>query len=252
MKRRPLIAALMLALACCAPAAPQNFAAVANVSPSAPNIVAALADTSRPEQDRTGDAARHPAEILALAEAEPGDRVVDVMPGGGYFTRLFSLAVGETGQVYPLVRPHGSIYEVPVAVDDPNVTNVREPYDSFRTPEPVDLVFNSMTYHDMRWPENQMGDPVAMNRAAFAALKPGGVYLLIDHYAPDGMPAERAMRLHRIDPATLRQEVESAGFVYDGESDLLRNPSDPRTASVFDESIRGHTDRFIMRFRKPD
>jgi predicted methyltransferase len=94
-----------------------------------------------------------------------------------------------------------------------------------------------------------------MNRAAFAALKPGGFYVVIDHSAVDGSPVQTVddrTTLHRIDQATVRREVEAAGFVFDSEADFLRNPQDTRTTSVFDESIRGRTDQFVMRFRKPE
>jgi predicted methyltransferase len=101
--------------------------------------------------------------------------------------------------------------------------------------------------------EYNLGDRHAMNRTAFAALKPGGLYVVIDHSAVDGAPLETAegTALHRIDQAIVRQEVEAAGFVFDGEIDVLRNPDDARAISVFDPAIRGHTDQFVMRFRKP-
>jgi predicted methyltransferase len=99
-----------------------------------------------------------------------------------------------------------------------------------------------------------LGDRNAMNRAAFAALKPGGLYVIIDHSAVTGAPVETDAEtaIHRIDQAVVRQEVEAAGFVFDSEADFLRNPADGRTISVFDEAIRGQTDQFVMRFRKPE
>jgi predicted methyltransferase len=129
----------------------------------------------------------------------------------------------------------------------------RTPYDALAYPEPLDVVFTAQNYHDMPIAEYNLGDRAQMNATAFAALKPGGVYVVIDHSAVDGTPVATAgpAVLHRIDQATVRREVEAAGFVFDGESQVLRNPADPRTATVFDPSIRGHTDQFMMRFRKP-
>jgi predicted methyltransferase len=94
-------------------------------------------------------------------------------------------------------------------------------------------------------------DPLALDRQAFAALKPGGLFVVIDHVAPAGSGMVDTGTLHRIDPAIVKQQVQAAGFVFDGESNALRNPADPHTAKVFDKSIRGHTDQFIYRFRKP-
>ncbi|MBY0565509.1 MAG: hypothetical protein K2P58_15175 [Hyphomonadaceae bacterium] len=256
---RVVVAALaMLALGACqrtdeAPAAP------AEISADAAHIVAAVADARRPEGDRARDVNRRPAETLAFARIEPGDRVADIFPGGGYFTRLFAVAVGETGRVYPTIRPDGVAgeFETPVlevAAQYPNATMARVPYDALAFPEPLDVVFTAQNYHDMALTEYNLGDRAAMNATAFAALKPGGLYIVIDHSAPAGLPLETNAQTatHRIDQALVRAEVEAAGFVFDGESDVLRNPEDARTTNVFDPAIRGRTDQFMMRFRKPE
>ncbi|WP_395644679.1 class I SAM-dependent methyltransferase [Terricaulis sp.] len=253
-----MAAAAALALAACNQPA-QNAASTTStaVASDAPYIVAAVADTRRPDTDKQRDAARHPAETLAFAGVEPGERVGEIFPGGGYFTRLFAVAVGDQGRVYPTIRPDGVAgeYETPilaVAAQYPNATMARTPYDALAYPEPLDIVFTAQNYHDMPITEYHLGDRARMNATAFAALKPGGVYIVIDHAAVDGAPVQTgADALHRIDQATVRREVEAAGFVFDGEADFLRNPADPRTASVFDDGIRGHTDQFVMRFRKP-
>lgn len=221
------------------------------VQPTAPYIVAAVADTHRPAADRARDAARHPAETLALAGVQPGWKIGELLPGEGYFTRLFSSAVGAQGRVYAISRAAHDKYEHEVLPGTANVTNVIQPYASFHLTEPVDLVFTALNYHDFKIARYQMGDTVALDRAAFAALKPGGVYVVIDHVAATGSSENQEHPLHRIDPAVVRREVESAGFVYDGESQMLRNPADPHSASVFDPSIQGHTDQFFMRFHKP-
>lgn len=252
MKNFVFAAAAALTLAACA------TTASAPVRADAANIQAALADSRRPAEDTARDGARHPAETLAFAEIEPGDRVGEIFPGGGYFTRLFAVAVGERGRVYPTIRPDGVAgeYETPilaVAAQYPNATMARTLYDALAYPEPLDVVFTAQNYHDMPITAYGLGDRMAMNRTAFAALKPGGLYVIIDHSAVAGSPVQTdgQSALHRIDQATVRREVEAVGFVFDGESEVLRNPADARTASVFDPSIRGHTDQFMMRFRKP-
>lgn len=255
-------AAVALTLAACGQAAKQDEApapVAAEVAADAPHIVAAVADTRRPAEDTARDANRHPGETLAFAQIEPGDRVADIFPGSGYWTRLFAVAVGDQGRVYPTIRPDGVAgeFETPVlavAAQYPNATMARVPYDALAFPEPLDVVFTAQNYHDMALTAYSLGDRDAMNRAAFAALKPGGLYVVIDHSAVDGAPVDTNAETttHRIDQATVRQEVEAAGFVFDSEANFLRNAADNRTTSVFDPSIRGSTDQFVMRFRKPE
>lgn len=257
-----LIAAVAtLALAACGQSteAPSP-AAPAEVSADAPNIVAALADSRRAAEESARDGARHAAETLAFARIESGDRVADIFPGGGYWTRLFAVAVGDAGRVYPTIRPDGVAgeYELPVvavAAQYPNAVMARVPYDALAFPEPLDVIFTAQNYHDLAIASYNLGDRNAMNASAFAALKPGGIYVIIDHSAVDGaalQTEDNDATLHRIDQATVRSEVEAAGFVFDGESPALRNAADTRTVSVFDPSIRGSTDQFMMRFRKPE
>ncbi|MEQ1619050.1 MAG: methyltransferase [Terricaulis sp.] len=259
MKRFALAALAVFALAACnqqqavAPPAPRE------VSADAAHIVAAIADARRPQEDKDRDGARHAAETLAFAGIEPGDKVADLIPGGGYFTRLFAVAVGEEGRVYPVIRPDGVAkdFEMPileVAAQYPNAVMARTPYDALAFPEPLDVVFTAQNYHDMYLTEYELGNAVNMNASAFAALKPGGLYVVIDHSAVAGSALETDAQaaLHRIDQVRVRAEVEAAGFVFDGESEVLRNPADARAIRVFDPAIRGHTDQFMMRFRKPE
>lgn len=254
-------AAAALALAGCGPTAPDEPPPPAQVavSPDAANIQAAVADARRPADDAARDAARHPAETLAFAGVEEGERIGEIFPGGGYFTRLFAVAVGESGRVYPTIRADGVAgeYETPilaVAAQYPNAMMARTPYDALAYPEPLDVIFTAQNYHDMPLTAYELGDRARMNATAFAALKPGGVYVIIDHAANAGAAVETDAEtaLHRIDPAIVRAEVEAAGFVFDGESDVLRNAADAHTTNVFDPAIRGRTDQFMMRFRKPE
>jgi predicted methyltransferase len=217
----------------------------------------AAADPAR-KDDIAKDSTRHGPELLAFAGVKPGQKVIDLIPGGGYWTRLFAGAVGTSGHVYG-VWP--SEY---VKVDDdepgpykalaagyPNVTMLEQPAAGLTAPEPVDLVFTAQNYHD--YPDPFMGptDPATLNKAVFAALKPGGAYLVIDHVAAAGSGLRDTNTLHRIDPATVKAQVTAAGFRFVGTSTLLANPADDHTKKVFDKSIRGHTDQFAYLFRKP-
>lgn len=235
----------LLATAVAATAAPADLAAV-------------VADPHRPDADRARDAARKPAEVLAFAGLKPGDKVLELLPGHGYFTRVISGAIGPAGHVYtaaPAMNPESGKPADPNPVaGDPaygNVSGVVMAFDKpVAAPEPVDLIFTAQNYHDLHLSRFKL-DVVGLDKALFAALKPGGVLIIEDHAAEPGSGLRDPDRLHRIDEAVVKQEVLSAGFVLDGESAVLRNPADPHTLIVFDPSIRGHTDQFLLKFRKP-
>ncbi|MGH8278529.1 MAG: hypothetical protein ACRETQ_03065 [Gammaproteobacteria bacterium] len=137
-----------------------------------------------------------------------------------------------------------------------NVSVLLEPLAELRVPAKVDVVFTSQNYHDLHDPfwgaDKKPLDMTAFNKSVYEALKPGGVYVIVDHRAPNGSGISATNTLHRIDPASVRAEVEAAGFQFDGSSHALENPKDPLNVAVFDKSIRGHTSQFIMRFRKPE
>ena len=222
------------------------------------HVASALADQKRPAEDRARDAARKPGEMLAFAEVKAGDKVADLVIGGGYFTRILAAAVGPTGKVYAYQPSEFTQFakeyaEAPgkVAAIYPNVVPVVTPFAEVAFPEPVDLVFTAQNYHDFHIKEVPAGTAEKVNRAVFKALKPGGVYLIIDHFAAPGSGLTVIDSLHRIDAKDVRSEVTAAGFVYEGAIEDLRNPADPRTANVFDKAIRGHTDQFVYKFRKP-
>lgn len=221
------------------------------------NIAKALADPSRPAADSARDAARHPGEILAMAEIKPGATVVDYIMGGGYFTRIISGAVGSNGTVYAyqpaefikFMAKYGEDQKT-VAAALSNVKPLNGPMVGLDLPDNVDAVITVQNYHDQHLKPFPTDTAAKANAEIFKSLKPGGVYLVIDHAAlPGATTAPDA--LHRIDIAQVKSEVEAAGFKLESESPLLASKDDAHTVSVFDPSIRGKTDQFILKFRKP-
>ena len=231
-----------------------------SVPPQLPDYLqAALADPGR-AMHRGADERRRPGPLVALSGLKPGDRVLDLIPGDGYWTRIFSRVVGPEGRVYAVWPKNyadlaqGNVQTLREIAASPAYANVRvevQPTPILTASEPLDVVWTSQNYHD--YPDEFMGrtDPAQLNRAVFAMLKPGGTFFVIDHAAEAGSAMRDTERLHRIDPAVVRSQVEAAGFEFVGMSDVLRNPADNRTLPVFDASIRGRTDQFVMRFRKP-
>jgi predicted methyltransferase len=222
-------------------------------------ITAAINDPAR-KDDAADDARRKLAEVLVFAGVQPGQKVLELVPGSGYWTRAFSGVVGAQGHVYTVWPNEMSKYSAKSLanwqelVKTPAYANVSllvQPAAQLSAPEPVDLVFTSQNYHDYHDKFMGPADMAAFDKQVFGALKPGGVFVVIDHVAPAGSGIADTDTLHRIDPAVVKQEVEAAGFVFDGESAALHNAADPHTAKVFDPAIRGNTDQFIYRFRKP-
>lgn len=222
-------------------------------------VSAALNDPGRPKADTDNDALRKPAEMLAFAGIKPGSLVAELVPGGGYFTRIFAKAVAPGGHVYALSGPGraGQVAAAATIAADPRyggvVTYAESPLEAVTTPRPVDVVWTSRNYHD--WTPAQRA---GVNKAAFAMLKPGGIYIVLDHSAVVGtgnfameQPGGPANALHRIDENQVKLDVLKAGFKLVGENNTLRNPKDTRTNRVFDNTIRGDTDQFILKFQKP-
>lgn len=225
--------------------------AVAAILKASPPQAAAVANAERPEADKARDADRKPGEMLAFAGVRPGWKVAEISPGGGYFTRLLSFVVGANGYVYTSTRRPAPAIEA-WARSHPNVSLAKvEPGDAL-APEPVDLVWTTQNYHDFKNQKVGDSDVAALtNRAAFAALKPGGVYLVSDHQAAPGSGITQTETLHRIEDAAVIREVEAAGFKLEARSDILRHAGDDHTQKVFEGPIRGKTDQFVLRFRKP-
>lgn len=230
-------------------------AGMAQAAPS-PAIVAAVADKGRPAADTARDANRKPAEMLDFAGVKPGSKVADFIPGGGYFTRIFAKAVGPQGKVYAIANPPPPTATAPPAIvgiaADPqygNITVVGGVAD-FKLPEQVDVFWTSQNYHDL-FARARNVDIAKVDKLIYDAIKPGGVFIVLDHAAAAGTPIDPDDKLHRIDPAHVKKQLESSGFKFESESNVLRNPADDHTKVVFDPSIRGKTDQFILKFRKP-
>jgi predicted methyltransferase len=221
-------------------------------------VTAAIADSHRPKSDTDRDADRLPAEMLAFSGVKPGDKVAELIPAGGYATRLLSKTVGAAGHIYSinLVTLNDRIKaQIKPVTDEPafsNVTVSDQVLGELKTPEPVDVVWTSQNYHDFKNQGMFYADTAAMDKAIFAALKPGGLYIIIDHAAAPGSGTRDTGTLHRIDPETVKSEVLAAGFVLEGESKALANPNDPHTDRVPGPGNRNDkSDKFFFKFRKP-
>ena len=214
--------------------------------------VLALADSARPQADKDRDAVRKPGEMLDFAGIGPGTKVAEFAPGGGYFTRVFAKAVAPNGKVYALAPPGrggGPPGVVAVAAEETYGGSIvvlpLGEGGTLNTPEKVDVVWTSRNYHDLR------DRTPAFNKSAFDILKPGGVFIVLDHSAGTDGAADAASTLHRINPNIVKQQVTGAGFQFVGESNTLKNPADSHNLPVSDQGIRDNTDQFILKFRKP-
>lgn len=219
-----------------------------------------VSEANRPTEDVARDTARKPAEMVEFAKITPGQTVVDMLPGSGYFTRIFSQAVGPEGKVIALVsdvyakmNPKAGT-DITTLAAEPAYKNVEAAIRSLGDVAPAgtaDVVWTAQNYHDLKSKNLPAETAAGINKAVFAALKPGGYYVILDHSAAAGSGITAVDTLHRIDAEALKAEVVAAGFVFDGESKLLANLADDRTKMVFDPSIRGKTDQFVFRFKKP-
>jgi len=228
------------------------------------DVAAAVAAPGRTAEHVALDEVRRPVEVLAWLGLERGDRVLDHFTGTGYYAEIMARSVGPEGAVLGSNPPHFMGNErIRTALDGvreraPNAAFYAMPVASPAFPaDSFDFVMLHLVYHDAYWESERFGlsriDPDILTRALYAATRPGGTVAVIDHVATPGRETRAEVEAtHRIDPAVIRADFERAGFVFDGESDLLRNPDDDRSVNVFEPSIRGRTDRIVYRFRKPD
>ena len=247
-----LAAASMLFGACQKAEAPRQFSQQA--------LDRALADPARKQDREAADPRRKPGPLIALAGVRPGDKVLDLIPGSGYWTRIFSKVVGPRGKVYA-VWPQtyareamgnvADLRKMSADSDYGNIVTEVQPSTKLTAPEALDVVWTSQNFHD--YPDEFMGkgDPAQLAKDAFRILKPGGTFMVIDHMAKAGRGLGDTETLHRIDPATVRKIAEAAGFRFAGESKVLNNPADPLDIPVFAPSVRGHTSQFAYKFVKP-
>jgi predicted methyltransferase len=232
-----------------------------HVDPSV--YAAAVATTSRPEADLSRDAGRKPADVLEFFGIVPGMSVLDLFSGGGYYAEILSYLVGPDGHI---VAHSNSAYlnfvgdEFKARHADNRLANVdvlmAENNELELDTSQFDAILMVLSYHDSYWvaPDNnwlKINVP-QLHAEMFNSLKPGGILGVIDHYAEAGSPRETGGTLHRIDRGIVIAELENAGFVLDAKSDLLRNMEDDHSVGVFDPSVRGKTDRFVLRFKKPE
>ena len=222
---------------------------------------AAVADAGRPAVDTARDENRKPAQMLAFAGIGPGKVVVDMLPGGGYFTRIFARAVEPGGRVYAYF---GSQYDARLKTQNKDPDNqfadlkatyknlgvIHGPLPQFVTPEPVDVVWTSQNYHDMHNKQYAM-DVNEVNKAIYKSLKPGGYYVIIDHKAAETAGDDVTEALHRIKESTVKKEVEAAGFKLVAEGKDLNYASDDGTKRVFEADVKGKTNQFMLKFQKP-
>jgi predicted methyltransferase len=244
-------------------------AGAASLAPDSPRVgtneavANAIAHPDRPSQDREQDSHRKPAEILDFVGVGRDMHVMDVFSAGGYYTELLARVVGPEGRVIAYNNPpYARFAEKGIAARYagdrlPNVRQVTSTIEDLDLePASLEAAIFIMSYHDLYWRPADGSwpptDPALLLGKLHAALKPGGVIVVQDHVATaGGDTAEVVDKLHRIDPAVVKADFAKAGFTLDGESDVLAHPDDAHTIMVFDEAIRGKTDQFLFRFRKP-
>jgi predicted methyltransferase len=221
------------------------------------NIMAAVNDSERPAADKARDADRKPAETLAFAGIKPGDKVLEIEPAGGYYTRILSKAVGPTGKVYEVHPGKAGMGEKPLDTAATlsqmpgykNVVPVLMPGADLKIPEKVDVVWTSDNYHDFH--DDFFGplDMQAFNKAVYDDLKPGGTYVIIDHATAPGKGMTQTDTLHRSDPEATKKEVLAVGFKLAGQSNVLAHQGDDHTQKVF--ALHGKEDDYLLSFKKP-
>lgn len=269
-----LVSAGLVALAACVKkeaepaAASAAESAATETAPAAPAVIdydalaaAALANSRRPEADRADDERRKPAAALRFFQIAPGMTVFEIEAGAGWYTELFAHLAGPDGSVI-MQNPEGFRAFVGEQIDsrlaDNRLSNVRQSLSNFDALDAQDASVDVATWvqgpHELFYTPSEgvtLGDPARSYAEIFRILKPGGVFAVIDHSALAGAPESAGNEFHRVDRAIIIEMAQAAGFTLEAESDFLANPEDPRTITVFDPAIRGKTDQFALRFRKP-
>ncbi|WP_095012112.1 class I SAM-dependent methyltransferase [Tsuneonella mangrovi] len=252
--RNQLAIALVAALCGCASLPPVQTDHLALTTDEYQTLIDAA---HRPAADVARDVDRKPAELMQFAEILPGEKVGDEMMGGGYLTRVEAAVVGPKGHVYAYQPDEFIAFRAAYADDQKaiaaalaNVTAVNGPLLAQPYPVPLDTIITVQNFHDLYLKDRPPGTPEKVAANMFAALKPGGTLVVVDHRANPG-DTNSPNEFHRIEKDRVIKVVEAAGFKLDAESDMYANPQDPHDISVFNKAIRGHTDQFALRFRKP-
>jgi predicted methyltransferase len=250
---------MRLAFAAIAFALPAAVLSAAAGTAATPAYVTAAMNSPERAADAADDAQRQMAVIMTFTQAQPGQKVAELVPGGGYWTKVFSGIVGSKGHVYTIwpdgyqdyVRESYASWQKLSTTQYKNVSLIRGGASDLKLPEQVDLVFTNQNYHDYH--DKFMGpvDMAAFDKKVFDALKPGGYFVVIDNVAPAGSGFADTDTIHRIDPEAVKKEVEAAGFVFDASSDALKNPNDNHTLVSYTPPMAGHNDEFMFRFKKP-
>jgi predicted methyltransferase len=246
-----------LKLLCTAGALASLAACSTFADPTGTEIQSALNAPERSAEHKARDADRRPADVIAFSSIKRGDKIVEIAPASGYYTALLSRVVGPTGHIYGIGPER--LFDVfanarntfpEYAAKDPraNVSYSTARLDEVILPEGVDQIWMVLYYHDTYWTGENRSE---MNKRFYDALRPGGVYYVIDHVGPADADGDITKSLHRLDTRSALAEIQAAGFSLKAESVILRNADDPRDLSVFDETWRGRTDRVVWKFVKP-
>lgn len=219
-------------------------------------IAKAVANPARPADYRAADGLRKPAETLAFSGVRPGMIAGEFYPGGGYFTRMLSDVVGPTGHVYGIENQgwKGAVKANQAMLAEGRWKNVSidaRPFGTVEFPKPLDLAWVTQNYHDLKIAEYGKVDTIAFDRAVYKALKPGGIFFILDHQGAPNLTDEQIGKLHRINRDVVVREVTSVGFRLVGEGNFLRRRGDDHSLSIFDKKIQGHTDQYALKFVKP-
>ena len=243
---------LFALVALCAPAA----ICVAASSQISSIIARAVSDPARPADHREADPLRKPAETLAFSGVRPGMTVGEFYPGGGYFTRMLSDVVGPKGHVYGIENNlwKGAVEANSALLAEGRWKNVSmdvQPFGTVKFPRPLDLAWVTQNYHDLKIAKYGKADTLDFDRAVYKALKPGGIFFILDHQGAPTLSEADIEKMHRINRDVVVKEVTSVGFALAAEGKFLRRPADDHTKSIFDPAIRGHTDQYALKFVKP-
>ena len=230
-------------------------------SPDMNKVIAqAVADPARPAGYKAADPLRKPAETLAFAGVRPGMTVGEFYPAGGYFTRMLSDVMGPEGHIYAIENAgwNDSVKDDQKMLAEGKWKNVSldvQPFGTVNFPKPLDIAWVTQNYHDLKidkyGPGGRAVDTVAFDKAVYNALKPGGVFFILDHQGAANLSEADIAKMHRINRDVVVREVTSAGFKLAGEGTFLRRPGDDHSKPIFDPSIRGHTDQYALKFVKP-